>query len=640
MFDFVRSHNRILQVALGLLIIPAFGIFGVQSYTSMNNEQTEAVASVDGHDISRADWEAQHRKDVDQVRARNPQVDLKLLDSPEAMRQSLDSLVRDRVLQAAVAHQNLVVSDERIAREYQTNPEFEQLRALTKDQRDAVLAQQGLTGNLLFANIGQSLARGQALQGVSASGFMPAASMKAITDAWFDVRDIQWQRFDTKDYAAAIQPTDAQLDAYYKAHAAAFVAPEQAKIEYVVLDAATLQSQVKVDPTLVQGTYDATKATYTTPEERRASHILINVAPNASPADIAKAKAQAESVLDEVRKNPGNFADIAKKSSQDGGSSAQGGDLDFMRKGAIPGAFSDTLFSMKEGEVSNVVRSDAGFHIIKLTGIRGGGVKPFDEVKGQIEDQLRLQSAQKLFQSDAEKFTNTVYEQPDSLDPAAKAFQLTKQTAVVQRQPAPGATGPLASPKLLAAIFATDSLKGKHNTEAIESGPSQLVSARVVEYTPQHTRPLAEVRDQVVDAVRKEEAAASAKKDGEARVAAAKADPALVLPLTASVSRLDRTGAVPREVTQAALKADLSKGPVVVGLALPDGSYAAIRVLKSTPHVPDANELAQARDVFSQAFEDAEAKAVYDALKARYKVKYYDDRIAKVSTQAASDATN
>jgi peptidyl-prolyl cis-trans isomerase D len=640
MFDFVRSHNRILQVALGLLIIPAFGIFGVQSYTSMNNEQTEAVASVDGHDISRADWEAQHRKDVDQIRARNPQVDLKLLDSPEAMRQSLDSLVRDRVMQAVVAHQDLVVSDERIIREYQTNPQFDQLRALTKDQRDAVLAQQGLTGNLLFANIGQSLARGQALQGVAGSGFVPAASMKAITDAWFDVRDIQWQRFDTKDYAAAIQPTDAQLAAYYKAHVAAFVAPEQAKIEYVVLDATALQSQVKIDPTLVQGTYDATKSTYTTPEERRASHILINVAPNATPADVAKAKAQAESVLAEVRKNPGAFADIAKKSSQDGGSAAQGGDLDFMRKGAIPGAFSDALFSMKEGEVSDVVRSDAGFHIIKLTGIRGGGVKPLDEVKGQIEDQLRLQSARKLFQSDAEKFTNTVYEQPDSLDPVVKAFQLTKQTAIVQRQPAPDATGPLASPKLLAAIFATDSLKGKHNTEAIESGPSQLVSARVVEYTPQHTRPLAEVRDQVVDAVRKQEAAAAAKKDGEARVAAAKADPALALPLTASVSRLDKTGAVPREVTQAALKADLSKGPVVVGLALPDGGYAAIRVLKSTPHVPDANELAQARDVFGQAFEDAEAKAVYDALKARYKVKYYDDRIAKASTQTASGATN
>jgi peptidyl-prolyl cis-trans isomerase D len=635
MFDFVRSHNRLLQIGLGVLIIPTFGFFGISSYMQ-SNEQSVAVASVDGHEISRADWDTQHRKDIDQIRSRNPQVDLKLLDTPEAQRQSLDTLVRDRVMQAAVAREGLAVSDDRIKHEYLTNPQFDQLRQFTKEQRDAILAQQGLTGNALFDNIGQSLARAQALQGVAASGFMPASSNKATVDAWFDTRDIQWQRFDTKDYAAAIAPTDAQVDAYYKAHAADFVAPEQAKIEYLLLDAAALQSQVKADPTLVQGFYDANKSRYTTAEERRASHILINVAPNASAADVAKAKAQAESVLAEVRKDPAAFADIAKKSSQDGGSAAQGGDLDFMRKGAIPGPFSDTLFAMKDGEISDVVRSDAGFHIIKMTGSRGGSVKSFDEVRPQIEDQLRLQEAQKLFVADAEKFTNTVYEQPDSLDPAAKAFQLTKQTATVQRQPAPGTTGPLASPKLLAAVFASDAIKNKHNTEAIEAGPSQLVSARVLEYTAQHTRPLAEVHDQVVAAVRKQQAMAAAKKDGEARVADAKKDPALALPLTATVSRIDQSGAVPRPVVEAALKADLSKGPTVIGLPLADGGFAVIRVLKSTPHVPDAGEAEQAKAAFTNAYEDAEAQAVYDSLKARYKVKYFDDRIAKVTAQAAS----
>ena len=635
MFDFVRSHNRLLQIGLGVLIIPTFGFFGISSYMQ-SNEQSVAVASVDGHEISRADWDTQHRKDIDQIRSRNPQVDLKLLDTPEAQRQSLDTLVRDRVMQAAVAREGLAVSDDRIKHEYLTNPQFDQLRQFTKEQRDAILAQQGLTGNALFDNIGQSLARAQALQGVAASGFMPASSNKATVDAWFDTRDIQWQRFDTKDYAAEIAPTDAQVDAYYKAHAADFVAPEQAKIEYLLLDAAALQSQVKADPTLVQGFYDANKSRYTTAEERRASHILINVAPNASAADVAKAKAQAESVLAEVRKDPAAFADIAKKSSQDGGSAAQGGDLDFMRKGAIPGPFSDTLFAMKDGEISDVVRSDAGFHIIKMTGSRGGSVKSFDEVRPQIEDQLRLQEAQKLFVADAEKFTNTVYEQPDSLDPAAKAFQLTKQTATVQRQPAPGTTGPLASPKLLAAVFASDAIKNKHNTEAIEAGPSQLVSARVLEYTAQHTRPLAEVHDQVVAAVRKQQAMAAAKKDGEARVADAKKDPALALPLTATVSRIDQSGAVPRPVVEAALKADLSKGPTVIGLPLADGGFAVIRVLKSTPHVPDAGEAEQAKAAFTNAYEDAEAQAVYDSLKARYKVKYFDDRIAKVTAQAAS----
>ncbi len=637
MFDFVRSHNRVLQVVLGIVIIPTFGIVGLQTYLQ-SNEDSVAVASVDGREITRAEWQQQHRTDVETIRARNPKMDLKLLDTPEAQRQSLEQLVRARVLRAAVVHQELTVSDERILAEYKNDPQYEQLRAMTKEQRDAVLAAQGMSGNLLFQNIGDQLTRVQALRGVAETGFMPATTQKAAFDALFDTRDIQWQHFDPKDYAAAITPTDAEVEAYYKAHTAAFFAPEQAKIEYLVLDAAALQSQVKADPTLVQGYYDANKTRYTTPEERRASHILINVAPNATPADIDKAKAQAEAVLADVRKNPAAFADIAKAKSQDSGSAAQGGDLDFMSKGAIPGAFSDTLFSMKDGDISNVVRSDAGFHIIKLTGVRGGTVKTFDEVKPQIEDLLKTQEAQKLYAADAEKFTNAVFEHSDSLDATAKDFQLTKQTATVSRTPAANATGPLAVPKLLAAVFATDSIKNKHNTEAVETAQGQLVAAHVVEYTPQHTRALAEVHDLVVAAVRADMAAAAAKKDGEARVAAATQDPALALPLVATVARLHPSRDVPREVAEAAQKANLAKGPVTLGLALADGGYAALRVLKSTPHVPDAAEAGQAKVAVSNAFEDAEAEAVYDSLKTRYKVKYYDDRIAKVTSLAASAA--
>lgn len=637
MFDFVRSHNRLLQIALGIVIIPTFGFFGISSYMD-SNEQGVAVASVDGRDITRSEWDVQHRKDIDQVRSRYPGVDLKLLDTPEAQRQSLEKLVRERVMAAAVVHEGLQASEQRIIREYQTNPEFADPRAMPKAQRDVWLAQRGLTGDLLFQTIGQNLSANQALQGIGVSGFIPASSMKVTTDAWFDQRDIQWQRFDTKDYADKVQPTDAQVDAYYKAHTAEFGAPEQAKIEYLVLDAPALAAQVKVLPEEVQQYYKDNAAKFGTPEERSASYVLAKVAPNASAADVAKAKALAETQLAELRKNPAGFADAVKKISQDGGSTQEAGDLDFMRKGAlgVP-ALDDALFKLKQGDVSDIIRIDNGFQIVKVTGVRGGVTKPFDEVKSQIEDQLRLAAAQKLFQGDAEKFTNTVYEQPDSLDPAAKLFSLTKQTATVQRTPAPGATGPLASAKLLSAVFASDAIKAKHNTEAVEAAPSQLVSARIVEYTAQHTRPLAEVREQVLAAVRKEQAMANATKDGEARVAAAKADAALALPLTATTSRLDQTGAVPRPVMEAALKADVTKGPTVIGLALPDG-YAVIRVLKSTPKVPDANDALQAKSVFTNAYEEAEAEAAYDSLKARYKVKYHDDRIAKVTSQPASAA--
>lgn len=638
MFDFVRSHNRILQVVLGLLIVPSFAIFGVQSYTKMNGEDAAAVASVDGHDITRAEWDLQQRKNVDQMRSQNPGVDAKTLDSPEAKRSTLDGIVRDRVMQAASVHEDLAVTPDRVDTFIRTSPELAGFRAMNPAQRDALLAAQGLTKDGLVANFTDQLTRQQPLRGTTVSGIVPATTTNAALDAWLNQREIQWQRYDLKDYAA-IQPTDAQVQAYYadKAHAAEFMAAEQAKIDYVVLDANTLKGQVAVTDKLLHDFYDAHVAQYTAAEERRASHIQISVPPNASPADVAKAKAQADALLADVRKNPASFADVAKKSSQDVGSAAQGGDLDFMRRGAIPGAFSDALFALKPGQISDVVRSDQGFHIIQLTGVRGGVPKTFDEVRAQVEDQYRLQEAQKLFAADAEKFTNMVYEQPDSLQPAIDAYKLTKQTAVVQRKPADGATGALASARLLDAVFSPESLKNKHNTEAIETGASQLVAAHVVEYTPQHAKTLAEVHDQVVESVRKAQAIAAARKDGEARVAEATKNPALALPLTATVGRTSQSD-VPPQVIEAALKANVAKGPVVTGIALPDGGYAVVRVVKSLPRSTASADpqVAQFKGKIEDVFEEAESLAVYESLKARFKTKYHDDRIAKGTDLSAS----
>ncbi|HEX7686086.1 MAG TPA: SurA N-terminal domain-containing protein [Burkholderiaceae bacterium] len=636
MFEFVRTHNKIIQVAMGIVLIPSFVFFGVQSYTHSGADQSEAVAEVDGTDITRAQWDAQTRNALERLREQGRNVDPKTLDTPEARRAALDAVIREHVLQAVVEKDRLPVTNDRVNNFIRTSPEFAQLMAMPPEQRKAVLAAQGMTPEILFSRVQAAMQSQQALVAPSASGFLPAVADKASADAWLGQRAIQWQRFDVKDYLAATTPTEAQIKAYYddKSHAAEFTAPEQAKIEYVVLDANALKAQVAVTDDALKKYYEDNKANFNAPEERRVSHILINVAPNASADDVAKAKAKAEAVLAEVRKNPAGFADIAKKESQDAGSAANGGDLDFMKRGAIPGAFSDTMFSMKEGDISDVVRSEAGFHILKLTGIRGGAPKPFEEVRAEVEDQYRTQQARKLYEADSEKFTNTVYEQPDSLQPVVDAFKLARQTATVTRTPAADATGPLASPKLLAAIFASDSLQGKHNTEAIETGPGQLAAARVVQYTAQHLKSFAEVHDQAADALRKSLAAAAAKKDADARIAQAAKDASIALPQVATVGRTVRDSNVPPQVTEAALKADVSKGPTVVGVALPDGSYAAIRVLKALPPAPQ--DLAQFKSVIGPAYQDAESQALYDAYKARMKTKVDETRVAKALSSAAS----
>lgn len=639
MFDFVRTHNRLFQILLGLLIIPSFVLWGVESYTRLGGEGSTAVASVDGKDITQSEWDAQQRRELDQARQRNPSIDAKQFDTPEAKRQVLETLVRDRVMQAAQAHQSLESSDDRVRLELQKSPEFEQLRQMDATQRNLLLAQQGMTPESFFEYIRNGLSLAQATQGVENGVLVPAVTKQAGIDAYFGKREIQWQHFDPKDYAAAAQPTDAQVQAYYadKSHAAEFTAPEEAKIEYVVLDIDALKSQFTPSQADIQKYYDDHKTQFTAPEERHVSHILVKVDPKASQADQDKAKARAEQILAEVKKNPATFADVAKKESDDAGTKDSGGDLDWVQKTTFKGDLASTIFSMKQGEIAGPVRSDVGYHVIELTGVRGGTPKTLAEVQNQVIDQLRTDAAQKKYASVAEQFSNTVYEQPDSLDPVVKALGVQKQTATVQRKPAPDATGPLASTKLLQAIFAPDTLTGKHNTEAIETSRNQLVSARVVSYQPARMRPLAEVREQVVAAVRSAQASAAARKEGEAKLAAVRKDMATALPLTATVGRSTPQPDVPPDVVDAALKADISKGQAVTGVPLADGGYAVVRVVKEVPpSTTEAAAAAQQRDAVARAYSQATATATYESLKARYKAKIDETRVAQAA-QATGD---
>ena len=612
MFEFVRSHNRLLQVLLGLLIFPSFIFFGVQSYSKLSGPGTEEVASVDGKKITRTEWDQAHRRFGENLRERNPQIDPKLLDTAEARRRTLDELVKERVIQAAVFHQDLAVSDARLAAYIETDPQMQALLHMDAKTREAIFASRGLTEAGFTQQLRQQIASDQVLQPVTASAFLSNAVAGRDLDALMERREVQWQKFATKDYLAKVQPTDADAQAYYDdpSHAALFRAPDQAEIQYVVLDVNALKQQVTVNEDDLKTYYQQNIKNYSAPEERRASHILVKVAPNAPAAEQAKAKARAEALLAEVRKDPTRFAEIAKKNSEDPGSAPNGGDLDWFGRGAMTPPFEQAVFSMKQGEISDLVKTDFGYHIIEVTGVRGGGAKPFDEVRPQIEDARRRELAQARFADLADKFSNTVYEQADTLQPAADKYKLTVQTATVQRTPAPGAIGPLASKRLLDAVFASDALTAHHNTEAIETGPSQLVSARVVKYMAAHQIPFAEVKDKVMEMVRQAQAQAAARKDGEALVAQLKKDPAMTLANSGVFSRVQR-GDLAGAPLDAALKVDVSKGPVATGVDAGDG-YVAMRVVKSLPRDPADAQTAQARQFIEQALAHKDGPVIVD----------------------------
>jgi peptidyl-prolyl cis-trans isomerase D len=635
MFDFVRTHKRLFLFLILVLILPSFVVFGIQGYSSMSEGANATVAKVDGQAITQAEWDASHQQQAQRARQQMPNIDPKLLDSPAARAETLESLVRERVLAVASDKLHLAVTNERLQRLFVTDPQFAMLRNADNTINKDLLAAQGMSVQSFEARLRQDLSLQQVQGGITGSVLAAATPVNQALDALLQRREIHYARFDAKDHLAKVKPSDAEIEAFYKSHEADFRAPEQATIDYVMLDLAVVKKGIPVPEEDLRKYYTENASRYTAAEERRARHILIKAEKDAAPDIKQKAKARAEALLAEVRKNPAAFADLAQKNSDDPGSATQGGDLDFFGRGAMVKPFEDAAFAMKPGEISNVVESDFGYHVIKLEAVRGGEKKPFEAVRATIEDEVRQQLASQRWAEAAEQFTNTVYEQSDSLQPVIDKLKLEKRSATVQRTPAPGTSGALASAKLLEAVFGNDAIKNKRNTDAVEVGPNQLASARVVQHQPARTLPLAEVRDGVRQRLVISQAEALARQEGEARLAQLKADAssgALTGPATVSRAQPEN---LPRTALEAVLAADAAKLPAVVGVVLPGQGYLVARIDRLLPREVKPEEDKALKAQYAQAWARAESEAYYRALSTRYKV---DKRVDPVAAAVAASA--
>ncbi|MBP5998401.1 MAG: SurA N-terminal domain-containing protein [Azonexus sp.] len=617
MFDAVRNNKRIVQVFLALITLP-FAFFGVESYVRSVGTGDD-VARIGDVKITQQQFQQALREQQERLRNQmGGQFDPKMLEMPQARQAILDDLVDQQLLILEAGKRKLFASDEAIRRTIGGIDAFRIDGKFSPERYEAALKAQGMTPAGFEARLRQDLTLQQLATAVGQSGLMARTVSDRILAMQTEKRDVQEYRIGLDPFLDKVKLADGAAKKFYDENSRQFEMPEQAKAEFVVLSMETIGAQLTVSEAEVKAWFDGHKERFQQPEERRASHILIA----SEKIGKDKAKARAEELLQEIRKNPAAFADLAKKNSDDPGSAAKGGDLGFFGRGMMVKPFEDATFALKDGEISGVVESDFGFHIIKLTGIHAAKEKPFAEVKGEIEAELKKAGASRKFAEAAEAFSNIVYEQSDSLKPAAEKFGLTvKQSEWLGRQANP-ASGPLANEKLLTALFSEDSVKNRRNTEAVEIGPNTLVAARIVDYKPTALQPFESVKVAIETMLKRQEAQAMARKDGEARLEALrKGEDKLAWGAVKRVSRLDH-GALPPVAVPTVFRMETAKLPAFAGVELPGSGFALFRLNKveAGEALDEARKQAMLGQLANLEMQE-EVQSYLAALRHRYKVE-------------------
>lgn len=567
MFDFVAKHKRILQVVIALTVIP-FAFFGLEAYTRSVGASGN-VASVEGVPITQREFADELRRQQDRLRELFGRgADLTELDTPEMRLAILESLIAQRLLVVEVVNAGLTLTKEAVVAGIIASPEFQVNGKFSTERYTAYLRTRGLSdeGNVALLRLEVPAAR---LAGViSATAFQPRAVAERLGTLEGQKREIAEALVPAEQFLAQVKLDQARIKAYYDANPAEFRQPEQVRAEYLVLSAEELGKSEPVSDLELKAGYEARASQYGAAEQRRASHILL------------KARDEAERLLPELKKTPGRFAELAKKHSLDAGSADNGGDLGLNAKGSLASKqLEDAIFKLQPNEVSDVVETEFGFHIVRLTAVQAAKARPLDEVRQELAADIARQKGAKKFAEAAEGVNNMVYEQSDSLKPAAERYQLKlATTGWFTRQPSPE-LGVLAHPKLIAALFSPDAIQQRRNTDAIEVSPGVVVAARVAEHQPATQRPLQEVKPDVERRLARREAAALAHKEGAAKLAALvkDGDAALRWSAAKAVSRRDPQGLAPAALRRI-MAANAAKLPAYVGVERGDQGYALYRI--------------------------------------------------------------
>ncbi len=633
MFDLVHKHKRAAQIVLFLMTIP-FLFFGVDYYFR-GGSTTDVVATIGKEKITLAEFDQSLRDQQQRARqmmGRN--FDAAMFDNPEVRFAVLDQVVNDRLLAGKARDERFRVSDAQLRETISSVPAFQENGKFSVDRYEQFLIGQGTNRIAFEEKLRQDMMVAAVQEPIAAANMVARPSTEKFLGLLEQQREVAVAVVSAEPFARDAKIDDAEVKAFYDKNQAAFQTPEQAKIEYLVLTQDVLLAGTNVDAADVKKQYDASIKQYSTAEERAAAHILIPVKPDAPEAERAAARKLADDVLAKAKANPAKFGDLAREYSKDPGSAQQGGDLGSFARGTMEKAFEDAAFAAKPSEIVGPVQTDFGWHVIKVNGAKAAQVQPFDEVKAQIEAELKRQHAAQKFAASADQFQNLVYEQADGLAGAAKALNLVVEvTPFITRSQAQGlAKG---NAKFVQALFSPESIQGKRNTEAIEIGPNALIAARILEYKPGAPRPFDEIKDEIRRQITRKAATDLAQNSGRAKLAMlieGKGDKQAGVTFGKPVQigrNPAQAGFSPDAITQV-FQANQDKLPAFVGASNERGDYSIYKVLAvTTPANTDKAKVDAASARLSEQLGREMLTAYLATLKSKADVKINQGNLEK-----------
>ena len=618
MLDKFRSYaqTKAAQVILALVLIP-FALFGIDSYLNQAGNNL-SIAKVDGYKIALPEYNRAIENVRNRMMSEGKKVDPAMFDSFEFKESVVDGLITKQLINNDIKKSQFKITDQQLSQYIIGMPDFQKDGKFSQELYDKVLQNNQLNPKKFEESIRNDLLIQQVRDGLQKLTFIPPNNLTETLKATSQQREVTVAEFKTKEYMAKANISEKDMQAFYEQNKSKFLAPEQVKAEFVVFSLTSILPSITVSEDEVKAFYKTNADKYQNQQQREASHILIAASKNAAPAEKAKAKAKAEDVLGQIKKNPKQFEELATKYSQDPESAKKGGDLGAFGRGMMVKPFDDAVFSMKVNEISGIVESDFGYHIIKLTKVigEGGG---FDAIKPQIKAELIYQKAQDKYAALAEDFSNKVYEQSSSLDVVSKKFNLPIQkTDWISRNESDKF---FKNEALMNALYSKESIKDRRNTEAIEVTPNNLISARVVDYKAQSTKPFAEVKKSIEDYLKFEAAKKLVATEGEAALkSVADASRKIDWQATVLVDRKNTKG-LSQAVTNHAYKMPTDKLPSYSGFVDSNNGYVIVKVSKvAFPNDDNEENKKEFASSYTEALSSEYLSAYLKGLKAKSSV--------------------